>query len=182
MIAHHLNENLHWRFVMNKPQPTRQEKQFEEGEIIVSKTDLEGKIIYGNRIFIKLSGYAEHELLGKSHNIIRHPDMPKVIFKCLWDSIQQGKEIIAYVKNLSKDGSYYWVKAFVTPSFNGKGEIVGYHSIRLKPTEQAISTIGKLYQELLALEKKGGIARSQEHLKTILAQKGVSYEEFVLSL
>lgn len=89
----------------NKVKPTLKERQFNEGEIVVSKTDLKGKILYGNRIFIELSGYTEKELLGKSHNIVRHPDMPKVIFKFLWDFVQSGKEIAAYVKNLSKDGS-----------------------------------------------------------------------------
>lgn len=166
----------------NKVKPALKERQFKEGEMIVSKTDLKGKILYGNRIFIELSGYTEKELLGKPHNIVRHPDMPKVVFKFLWDFIQQGKEIVAYVKNLSKDGSYYWVKAYVTPSFNGQGEIVGYHSIRVKPTEAAKQTMSALYQELLEIEKKEGIQKSQERLESILAQKGVSYEEFVLSL
>ena len=162
--------------------PNLQERQFPENEIIVSKTDLKGKILYGNRIFIELSGYTEKELLGKPHNIVRHPDMPKVIFKFLWDSVKNGKEIIAYVKNLSKDGSFYWVKAFVTPSFNGKGEIVGYHSIRLKPTETAKESISALYKELLEVEQREGVEKSQERLEQVLAQKGASYEEFISSL
>ncbi|WP_026943780.1 PAS domain-containing protein [Helicobacter rodentium] len=165
-----------------KSKPNLQEKQFPENEIIVSKTDLKGKILYGNRIFIELSGYTEKELLGKPHNIVRHPDMPKVIFKFLWDSVKNGKEIIAYVKNLSKDGSFYWVKAFVTPSFNGKGEIVGYHSIRLKPTETAKESISALYKELLEVEQREGVEKSQERLEQVLAQKGASYEEFISSL
>lgn len=165
-----------------KSKPNLQERQFPENEIIVSKTDLKGKILYGNRIFIELSGYTEKELLGKPHNIVRHPDMPKVIFKFLWDSVKNGKEIIAYVKNLSKDGSFYWVKAFVTPSFNGKGEIVGYHSIRLKPTETAKESISALYKELLEVEQREGVEKSQERLEQVLAQKGVSYEEFISSL
>ena len=165
-----------------KSKPNLQERQFPENEIIVSKTDLKGKILYGNRIFIELSGYTEKELLGKPHNIVRHPDMPKVIFKFLWDSVKNGKEIIAYVKNLSKDGSFYWVKAFVTPSFNGKGEIVGYHSIRLKPTETAKECISALYKELLEVEQREGVEKSQERLEQVLAQKGASYEEFISSL
>lgn len=165
-----------------KSKPNLQERQFPEKEIIVSKTDLKGKILYGNRIFIELSGYTEKELLGKPHNIVRHPDMPKVIFKFLWDSVKNGKEIIAYVKNLSKDGSFYWVKAFVTPSFNGKGEIVGYHSIRLKPTETAKESISALYKELLEVEQREGVEKSQERLEQVLAQKGASYEEFISSL
>ena len=165
-----------------KSKPNLQERQFPATEIIISKTDLKGKILYGNRIFIELSGYTEKELLGKPHNIVRHPDMPKVIFKFLWDSVKNGKEIIAYVKNLSKDGSFYWVKAFVTPSFNGKGEIVGYHSIRLKPTETAKESISALYKELLEVEQREGVEKSQERLEQVLAQKGASYEEFISSL
>ena len=165
-----------------KPKPNLKERRFPENEIIISKTDLKGKILYGNRIFIELSGYTEKELLGKPHNIVRHPDMPKVIFKFLWDSVKNGKEIIAYVKNLSKDGSFYWVKAFVTPSFNGKGEIVGYHSARLKPTEAAKESVSALYKELLEVEQREGIEKSQERLEQVLAQKGVSYEEFISSL
>ena len=165
-----------------KSKPNLQERQFPENEIIVSKTDLKGKILYGNRIFIELSGYTEKELSGKPHNTVRHPDMSKVIFKFLWDSVKNGKEIIAYVKNLSKDGSFYWVKAFVTPSFNGKGEIVGYHSIRLKPTETAKESISALYKELLEVEQREGVEKSQERLEQVLAQKGASYEEFISSL
>lgn len=167
---------------MTRPKPTAREKQFDDKDVIISKTDLKGKILYGNRIFIELSGYTEKELLGQPHSIVRHPDMPKVIFKLLWNHVSNGEEIVAYVKNLSKDGSYYWVKAFVTPSHNGKGEIVGYHSIRLKPSEQAKQTMGVLYKELVNLEQSGGIQKSQERLEQVLAQKGVSYEEFVLSL
>ena len=167
---------------MAQPKPTTREKQFDDKDVIISKTDLKGKILYGNRIFIELSGYTEKELLGQPHSIVRHPDMPKVIFKLLWNHVSNGEEIVAYVKNLSKDGSYYWVKAFVTPSHNGKGEIVGYHSIRLKPSEQAKQTMGALYKELVNLEQSGGIQKSQERLEQVLAQKGVSYEEFVLSL
>lgn len=146
---------------MSKPKPIQKERQFNENEIIVSKTDLKGRILYGNRIFIELSGYAEKELLGKPHNIVRHPDMPKVIFKFLWSFIQQRKEIIAYVKNLSKDGSYYWVKAYVTPSFNGKGEIVGYHSIRLKPTEQAKKPLMHSIRNYWKLNKEKGLKKAK---------------------
>lgn len=167
---------------MSKPKPIAREKQLDSKDVIISKTDLEGTILYGNRIFIELSGYTERELLGQPHNIVRHPDMPKVIFKFLWNCVSNGREIVAYMKNLSKDGSFYWVKAFVTPSYNGKGEIVGYHSIRLKPSEQAKQTMGALYKELVTLEQSGGIQKSQERLEQILTEKGVSYEEFILSL
>ncbi len=103
------------------------ELSFNENEIIVSKTDLKGRITYGNEVFIKLSGYEEHELLGKPHNIVRHKEMPKCIFKLLWERIQSGEEIFAYVVNQAKNGDHYWVFANVTPSFDNNGKIIGYY-------------------------------------------------------
>lgn len=94
------------------------ELTFLESELIVSKTDTKGKITYGNELFLKLSGYEEKDILHKPHNIIRHPDMPKVIFKLLWDTLHNKQEIYAYVINRSKNGNFYWVFANVTPSYN----------------------------------------------------------------
>src|SRR5579871_2355063 len=107
--------------------PTNHEVTFGDDEIIVSKTDIKGHIQYANEVFLRISGYSENEVLGEPHNVIRHPDMPRCIFKLLWDTISSGHEIFAYVKNLCKDGSYYWVLAHVTPTFNNYGEIIGYH-------------------------------------------------------
>ncbi|AKJ53421.1 hypothetical protein CD56_03390 [Campylobacter lari] len=167
---------------MQKNQPTKNEKFFNDGQIIISKTDKIGRIIYCNRNFILLSGYKEFELLGKPHNIVRHPDMPKVVFEILWEGIKNKKEVIAYVKNLSKDGSFYWVLAFITPSFDASGEIVGYHSMRLNPRREAVEKIEKIYKELLLEEQKGGKKASRKMLDEILSQKGMSYEELVLSI
>ena len=158
-----------------------QEKHFLPNEVIVSKTDTKGRITYGNDIFIKISGYEEHELLGAPHNILRHPDMPRVIFKLLWETIQAGEEINAYVKNLSKDGSYYWVLANVTPSFDKDNRIIGYFSVRRVPSKDALEIIKPLYSHLLSLEKNGGMDASMKHLNELLTSKGVSYEEFILS-
>ena len=158
-----------------------QEKHFLPNEVIVSKTDTKGRITYGNDIFIKISGYEEHELLGAPHNILRHPDMPRVIFKLLWETIQAGEEINAYVKNLSKDGSYYWVLANVTPSFDKDNRIIGYFSVRRVPSKDALEIIKPLYSHLLSLEKSGGMDASMKHLNELLTSKGVSYEEFILS-
>jgi len=167
--------------IVKRPHPTNQEKNFNDNEIIVSKTDTKGKITYGNEIFIQISGYSEKELLGTPHNILRHPDMPKAIFKLLWDTIQSKNEINAYVKNLSKDGSYYWVLANVTPSFNQKNEIIGYFSIRRTPSKEALQIIKPLYQKLLEIEKSQGISSSIKHIEELLKEKGMTYEEFILS-
>ena len=164
--------------------PKNEEIPYPKGELnlIVSKTDLKGKITYCNELFIYMSRYQEHELLGKPHNIIRHPDMPRIIFKLLWDTIQSGKEINAYVKNMAKDGAYYWVFANVTPSFDKNDRIIGYFSVRREPTNEARALIEPLYRKLLELEKSGGMDASKAYLDKLLQEKGLSYEEFILSI
>ncbi len=158
------------------------ELTFGEDEFIVSKTDLSGRITYGNELFINISGYSEEELLGAPHNILRHVDMPAVVFKLLWDTIAKGNEIFAYVKNLNKHGDFYWVYAQVTPSFDAQGNIIGYHSVRRKPKASAVATIDSIYRQLSAKEKVGGVKASAELLEEVLKKGGKSYEEFVFSL
>jgi PAS domain S-box-containing protein len=160
---------------------TNNEVSFDENTLLVTKTDTKGKITYANRAFIDIVKMEEEELIGKPHNIIRHPDMPKIIFKLLWSYLESGKEINAYVKNLCKDGSYYWVFANVTPSYFDN-KVVGYHSARKKPTEQALRIIKPLYKTLLDLEKKGGMEASMKKIDEILKEKGVEYDEFILSI
>jgi len=153
-----------------------------ENEIIVSKTDLKGRITYGNQVFIKLSGYEESELLGKPHSIIRHKEMPKCVFKLLWERIESGEEIFAYVVNQSKNGDFYWVFANVTPSFDTTGKIIGYYSVRRKPKEDAVKTMKGIYGALLNAERTGGMSAGTKLLDETLRAKGVSYDEFILSL
>lgn len=158
------------------------ELTFGDDEFIVSKTNLQGRIVYGNDLFIKISGYEEEELLDKPHNILRHPDMPALIFTLLWEKIRKGEEIFAYVKNKTKQGDFYWVFAHVTASLDSSGQIIGYHSVRRHPTKEALSVIKPLYTDLLRTEKSGGVNASRTHLQSILNQKGVDYDEFILSL
>jgi len=166
---------------MRRPTPINREKFLKDGDFIVSKTDLKGKITYGNRIFIEMSGYKEEELLDKPHSILRHPDMPKVVFKLLWDRIVSKQEIFAFVKNLAKDGSFYWVLANVTPSLKNK-KIVGYYSVRRKPNKKATETISSVYKLLLDAESRGGIEESKRLLESFLKDKGVNYDEYIISL
>jgi PAS domain S-box-containing protein len=167
-------------------QPIAREKLMRENDFIVSKTDLKGRITYGNRIFIEFSGYSEQELLGAPHNIIRHPDMPRGVFKFLWDTIQAGGECFAYVKNMARDGSYYWVFANVTPDLGPSGQIEGYLSVRRAPKRAAVDVMSDVYRLMLSEEQKAGAkdacAASLGLLTKILADKGTSYEELVLSL
>ncbi len=93
-----------------------------------------------------MSMYSEKELLNAPHNILRHKDMPKIVFKLLWDRIKNKKSINAYVKNRTKDGSFYWVFANVTASLDKNGSIIGYYSVRRKPATKALETISNLYK------------------------------------
>lgn len=169
-----------------KVEPTSKERVMREGDFIVSKTDLKGRITYGNRIFIEFSGYTEEELLGAPHNIIRHPDMPRAVFKLLWDTIQSGKECFAYVKNMSKDGGFYWVFTNVTPSYDTQGNIIGYYSVRRKPKASGVAVATQVYKAMLEAEQKAGPKHAMEAstkiLVDILNEKGLSYEELVLAI
>ncbi|WP_306591372.1 PAS domain-containing protein [Geothrix sp. 21YS21S-4] len=172
---------------MSRPEPTQNERVLGVDDFIVSKTDLKGIITYGNRIFIAMSGYSEAELLGTPHNILRHPDMPRVVFKLLWDTLQAQQEICAYVKNLAKDGSFYWVFANITPSFDRRGNVIGYYSVRRKPRPEAVQVVSGLYRTLLDAERRAGdgqagMKASLAILNRTLEEKGISYAEFVLGL
>ena len=164
------------------------ERFFDDDEIIVSKTDLKGHITYANNVFLRLAGMTEKEALGAPHNVIRHPHMPRCVFKLLWDTVQQGKEIFAYVVNRSANGDHYWVLAHVTPSFDGSGNITGYHSNRRVPERHIVeNVIVPLYKDLLAEEqthsnRKDGLDASFGSVVNLLQDKGVNYDEFVLSL
>lgn len=157
-----------------------------DNDFIVSKTDPKGLLTYANEIFIEFSGYTEAELLGKQHNIVRHPDMPRAVFKLLWDTLKEGKEFNGYIKNMSKNGSYYWVIANVTPSYSAKGSLLGYYSVRRKPDQQALTFIQNLYRDMLAAEKQAGAQKAIETSITLLNdtlnRKEISYEEFILTL
>jgi PAS domain S-box-containing protein len=166
--------------------PTHQEIVMREGDLIVSKTDIKGRITYGNRAFAEYSGFEENELLGVQHNIVRHPDMPRAVFKLLWDRIQAGQEVFAFVKNIRKDGAYYWVFANVTPSYDVQNNLLGYFSVRRKPNTKAIQTIQPLYSQMLQLEQNGGakegMAAATELMLNALAKLQISYDDFVLQL
>ncbi len=157
-----------------------------EDDFIVSKTDLTGRITYGNQIFQEFAKYSEQELLGAQHNIIRHPDMPRAAFKLVWDTIQAEKECFAFVKNLAADGSFYWVFAHITPSYDRNGRMDGYLSVRRKPRAEAVATITGIYQQMLEIEKQAGpkeaMSAATKFLVDFLNEKGTTYEEIVLAL
>ena len=128
------------------------ETPFPEGKLIVSTTDTSGIITHCNRAFVDMSGYSPEELIGAPHYILRHPDMPPVAFKDLWDTIAAGKKWHGYVKNLRKDGGYYWVYATVIANVRN-GAVVGYTSVRRKPSRQRVEECQALYPTLFAAEQ-----------------------------
>ncbi len=154
----------------------------QEDSLITSKTDLKGRIVYANDDFLKYAGYKVDELLYKSHNIVRHEDMPRTVFKCLWDYIQKGDEIFAFVKNKAKDGNFYWVFANVTPSIDINNNIIGYYSVRRMPNKSAISTIESLYSDLLRVEQQQGLNKGVEMLKNFCKDADKTYNELIFSL
>jgi len=161
---------------------TNNEKKLGENNFIISKTNLKGKIIYCNEIFTEMSGYDVSELIGANHNIIRHPDMPKIAFNVLWDLIKNKKEFFGFVKNLRKNGDFYWVFAYITADLDSRGNIISYTSVRRKPPQSAIDAITPVYKLLVDAERRGGMEASQRVLIDFLAEKKMSYDELVTAL
>lgn len=132
-------------FVVDKEVP------FPDGKLIVSRTDPQGVITHANQAFIDMSGYSKEELMGTPHYILRHPDMPAVAFKDLWDTLARGEKWHGYVKNLRKDGAYYWVFATAIPNVRD-GQVMGYTSVRRKPSRTKVNECIELYARLRAQE------------------------------
>ena len=168
---------MHYR---NKVYPKNIESPFRPDEIFFSTTNLKGIILSGNSVFYRTSKYSKEELVGAPHNIVRHPDMPRIIFKLLWDYIKSGKPIVAYVKNMAKDGSYYWVLATVMPVKDDDGNTRKYLSIRIKPTTEYLDLVNRIYKELLEEEKKGGMEASYKRLLEEIKKYGYEdYDQFM---
>jgi len=152
-------------------------------QYIVSKTDTKGNITYANDYFIGISGYSKKELIGNPHNIIRHPDMPRVLFKLMWQRIQTGQNIMAMVKNRAKDGRYYWVITdFEVKKDKLTNEIISYTAFRKAAPRDAIDKIIPLYKKLVEFEKIGGMVASEKYLLSYLEEENISYDEFINKL
>lgn len=167
--------------------PSGIERTFGIDDVIVTKTDLKGRITYANDVFLSISAYAEADALGQPHNLVRHPDMPRCVFKLLWDTLEHRDEVSVYVINLASDGAFYWVLAHVNPSIGAGGRVVGYHSTRRVAGRAAISQVQPLYAQLRASESRharpaDAIAASTEQLGQFLADRDQTWDEFVWSL
>ncbi|WP_457562019.1 PAS domain-containing protein [Caminibacter pacificus] len=169
---------------MRKPKVTPIDKEvfLKEEDFIVSKTDLKSRILYGNKIFIQISGWEENELLGQPHNILRHPDMPRAAFKILYDHIENGKEWFGFVKNLRKDGGFYWVFANISPTFDTNGNIIGYYSVRRKPREGFKNVIEPLYSHLKSIEQSGGMEAAVDEINKLAQKLNMSFNEIMIKI
>ena len=169
-----------------KIEPTRNEVRLESGEMIVTKTDLTGRITYANRTFMRISNFAEQDLLGVQHNIVRHPDMPRGVYRFMWETLKNEQEFFGLVKNMTSDGDFYWVFANVTPDLDGKGQAMGYFSVRRPPPPDAVRAVIPLYEAMLRVEREVGPASAPEAslalLKRTVADQNTTYDKFVLGL
>jgi len=162
---------------------TDEEMFFEPNDLIISRTDTRGTITHCNNIFTKMSGWTKEELLGSNHNMIRHPDMPQIAYQLVWDCIKAKSEFYGYVKNLRKDGGFYWVFAYITADLDENGEVAGYTSYRRFSPKVAIETMEPIYKLLLNAEKEGGMERSKAVLNAYLKDAGFSsYDQFIVDL
>lgn len=164
------------------------ERVLKADEIVVSKTDLQGRITYANDVFYRLSDLTPRQTIGSPHNIIRHPIMPRCVFKLLWETVAVGREIFAYVNNRAVNGDHYWVFAHVTASRDENGRVIGYHSSRRSVESRVVEgVIAPLYFQLWHEEQrhanpKDGMAASMKTMTETLAGMGKSYDEFIFSL
>jgi len=156
--------------------PTDKEQEVRNIDVIISKGNEDGDITYANPIFFKLAGYEADELLEKPHSIIRHPDMPKIIFKILWDNLHAGNDVHTFVKNLSKDGSFYWVYAYVRVATNPDGSFRNYVSTRKTMSKNAREIIEPLYVKLLEAENSE-IDKASIILDEFLSSQGGSLDK-----
>jgi len=157
---------------MKRPTPINEEIELKNNVYIESDTDTKGIITHANDYFAEISGYTPEELVGKSHNLIRHPDMPKILFKILWDRLKAGKNFIAAIKNLSKDGRYYWVFTDYEIIRDAEGNTTGYKAIRKKISHHVTDILDPIYKKMVELEKEGGMEASEKYLTDLLAEHG----------
>ena len=171
------NQPLGQRTIIDK------EVSWDKTQVIMSKTNAFGIIEYANENFVNVSGYEDYELMGQPHNIIRHPDMPRVIFKVLWENLKNGKNFHAIVKNLAKSGRYYWVITDFEISVDENDVIVNYFGRRQAVPQEVIAVhIEPLYKKLLQIEAASGIEYSEKYRIGFLEESKKSYVEYIKEL
>ncbi len=174
-------KSLQGVIAMKRPDP--KEIKLSDVLSIYSKTDLRGNITYCNSYFTEVSGYTQEELIGSPHNIIRHPDMPRVIFKLMWERLKQHKDILAVIKNRAKNGDYYWVTTlFEIKYYPFEKQAEGYLAIRKAAPRKAVEAVIPLYKKLIQIEHRDGIRASQEYLDNYFKEKNTDYDTYMKEL
>ena len=156
--------------------------EFSKKKFIVSKTDIEGKILFVNKNFCEISGYTAHELIGVDHSVLRHPDMPRAIFYMMWKSLLAGMEISAVIKNLAKSGKYYWIISDFSMSRDKYGKIETFSSFNRIAPDYVSEVMEELYAQMLIEERKSGLEGSLHYLENFLEEKQMSYNDFLEDL
>lgn len=164
---------------ISRPIPTDKEIKLNSNKMIVSKTDVNGKIIYGNEYFCEVSGYKESELIASPHSILRHPDMPKAVFFLMWQYLAKGRNIMAVVKNLAKNGDYYWVTTDFDIRRDAMGNIKYYAAFRQAAPKHVVIEMEKIYVKLLEIEKEHGMKASVAYFEAFLEEKNMNYDQFI---
>jgi len=163
------------------PEPIDNEIILDPCKVILSQTNFKGVIQYGNDYFVSISKYEIYEMMGKPHNIIRHPDMPKVIFKFMWERLHKGENLYAVVKNLAKDGSYYWVMTSFETTYDEFGNISTHYARRKAVPKNARKVFEELYKKIVAIEKTN-IQAAENYFYGFLENTKMTYDEFFLSV
>lgn len=168
---------------IERPTPIDREVQWDKTKTLISETDVKGTITNVNNVFCAVAHYSASELIGQPHNLIRHPDMPKLIFKLLWDNLKVGNNFVGVIKNLAKTGEYYWVVTDFEMRRDAMGNITHYIGRRKSVPEAAINNyLAPFYESLLKMEKIGGVELSSRFFKNYLTKQGKDYIDFVISI
>ncbi|MCK5678902.1 MAG: PAS domain S-box protein [Flavobacteriaceae bacterium] len=163
----------------DRPTPINEEIIIPDEEVLISVTDPKGIIIETNDIFTKISGYSDEELIGSSHNIIRHPDMPKIMFKIVWDHIMDKENVMAVVKNLAKDGKYYWVVTDFVTRVDADRNIINYTAYRRPVHDKVKQAVIPLYKALCAIEDVAGMDSAEKFLNNYFGDRDTNYDDMI---
>ncbi len=163
-----------------KPAAKEEEILLDPKKYLLSKTDAHGNIEYCNSYFTQVSGYREEELIGKPHNIVRHPDMPGALFYMLWENLHSRKNMYIVVKNMAKDGRYYWIATDFNIKVNKAiDELEGFFAYQQAAPKHAVERLEPLYQTLHRIEKESGLEASVKYLTNYLKDQGQTYDQFI---
>jgi len=163
----------------DRPTPINEEVIISDDQVLISVTDPKGIIIETNDIFTKISGYSEDELIGASHNVIRHPDMPKIMFKIVWDHIMDKENVMAVVKNLAKDGRYYWVVTDFVTRVDADRNVINYTAYRRPVHDKVKQAVIPLYKALCAIEDVAGMNAAERFLNNYFEDKDTNYDDMI---